>query len=139
MKKYCLGFMFRKNGKEVLLIRKNHPAWQAGRLNGIGGHIEKGEDPSCAMNREFKEEAGAYSAWIPYCKLFNDEFELHVFFGSDKILQGILYSATDEQIRWYKTNALPDAILPNLAWLIPMALSFRRGERCFKFEVQQIP
>jgi 8-oxo-dGTP pyrophosphatase MutT (NUDIX family) len=31
---------------EVLLIEKQKPAWQRGKLNGVGGKIEPGENPS---------------------------------------------------------------------------------------------
>jgi hypothetical protein len=36
---YVVGFAFDTDGR-VALIRKNRPEWQAGRLNGIGGHVE---------------------------------------------------------------------------------------------------
>ena len=44
---------------EVLLIRvgAQKGPW-AGRLNGIGGHIEAGEDPHVSAQREVAEEAG---------------------------------------------------------------------------------
>ena len=52
-----LSFLTRPG--EVLLIRvpKHKGAW-AGQLNGIGGHIEAGEDPLTAARRELAEEAG---------------------------------------------------------------------------------
>lgn len=56
MKRYVIGFMFDYNIQNVVLIEKNRPAWQAGRLNGVGGHIEKYEKPIDAMIREFYEE-----------------------------------------------------------------------------------
>lgn len=56
---YVVGFMFSADGQKVLLIRKNKPEWQAGKLNGIGGKIETTDkDKWTAMAREFVEEAG---------------------------------------------------------------------------------
>ncbi len=55
---YVLGFMFSPDEKKVLLIWKNRPSWQAGKLNGIGGKVNPGETPLEAMEREFIEETG---------------------------------------------------------------------------------
>ena len=57
-KTYVAGFLFSPDRSRVLLIRKNRPAWQAGKLNGLGGKIEPGETPPQAMRREFREEQG---------------------------------------------------------------------------------
>ncbi len=45
--------------ERILLLRTapNRGAW-GGLLNGIGGHIERGEDPLSAALRELEEEAG---------------------------------------------------------------------------------
>lgn len=56
---YSLGFAFDDLGR-VALIEKLKPAWQAGRLNGIGGKIEPGESGLEAMSREFLEETGIH-------------------------------------------------------------------------------
>lgn len=50
---------FLKSGQEVLLLRgaDNKRLW-AGRYNGIGGHMERGEDPLQAARREIREETG---------------------------------------------------------------------------------
>ena len=48
-----------RRGDDFLLL-KGAPTkrlW-AGKYNGIGGHLEKGEDPLMAANRELEEEAG---------------------------------------------------------------------------------
>lgn len=39
MTAYALGFLFtgEPRNRLALLIEKRHPAWQAGRLNGLGG------------------------------------------------------------------------------------------------------
>ena len=41
-------------GGIVVLTHKNRPAWQAGKLNGVGGKIELLESPVAAMVREFE-------------------------------------------------------------------------------------
>ena len=53
----CLSFLLR--GEQVLLLRiaEGRGSW-SGLLNGIGGHIEQGEDPRTAALREIKEECG---------------------------------------------------------------------------------
>ena len=58
MRTYACGFLFSEDRQRVLLIRKARPAWQAGKLNGIGGKLESGETPYDAQRREFREEAG---------------------------------------------------------------------------------
>src|SRR4051794_18101042 len=58
VQQYVCGFLFSPDRSRVLLIRKRRPAWQAGKLNGVGGKLEPGETPLQAMRREFREEAG---------------------------------------------------------------------------------
>jgi len=50
---------FLLNGDDVLLLRlpSNHPDWP-GCYNGVGGHIEVGEDAAGAARREIREETG---------------------------------------------------------------------------------
>ncbi len=43
----------------VLLVRgAPHKGWWAGRLNGVGGHVERGEDVWTSARRELAEETG---------------------------------------------------------------------------------
>lgn len=41
MQHYVVGFQFARRGNLVTLIRKNHPEWQAGKLNGVGGKTRR--------------------------------------------------------------------------------------------------
>ena len=51
--------IFVTHGDDVLLVRgAPHKGWWAGRLNGVGGHIERGEDVFTSAQRELREETG---------------------------------------------------------------------------------
>jgi len=78
---YVLGFCFNSSLTTILLIRKTHPAWQAGKLNGVGGKVEEGETPTQAMEREFREEAcfETKHGWVQFGSLRGDEWVVHLF------------------------------------------------------------
>jgi len=58
--KYVVGFAFIEYyGQHVVLMEKKRPDWQAGCLNGVGGHMRTSESPQGSMSREFAEETGA--------------------------------------------------------------------------------
>lgn len=79
---YVVGFMFSEDGNQVALIRKQKPAWQKGRLNGIGGKLEPGEIPGAAMIREFKEETGlgtSVEQWSYFARVDGSAFTIHCF------------------------------------------------------------
>src|SRR5262245_46641476 len=92
VKRYAVGFVFVEfDGPWVLLLRKTRPAWQAGKLNGPGGHIEDGESDIDAMRREFLEEVGyKITDWTSFAVLAGcdpetgEPFEV-VFFRSDYV------------------------------------------------------
>jgi 8-oxo-dGTP diphosphatase len=77
--RWCLGFALSPDRRSVLLLRKDRPAWQAGRWNGIGGKLEPGEDALAAMVREGVEEVGQAFAWRPIARLRGSWGEVHVF------------------------------------------------------------
>ena len=55
--------IFLTRGESVLLLKgaESKRLW-AGKYNGVGGHIEQGEDALTAANRELFEETGLRSA-----------------------------------------------------------------------------
>jgi len=124
--KYVAGFLFRAEDREVALICKTKPDWQRGKLNGIGGKVEGREGVGNAMVREFQEETGHLEhRWTKFCTLQVPHASVSFFkcsFGDGAILR----STTEEEVYWFTVESLlsnPFArILPNLRWLIPMAL-----------------
>ncbi len=127
---YTLGFAFDlpedvaygDMNTQVGLIRKARPEWQAGYLNGIGGHIEEGEPAHQAMVREFKEETGLHvPRWSGATVMGNDYFSVKVFKAFNVPLND-MESLTDEEVGVYRVNDLPDDVIFNLRWLIPLSL-----------------
>ena len=132
---YCLGFAFTDDDHFVVLIRKNKPAWQKGLLNGVGGKIDDYETAHDAMVREFREETGITHhhwtrvtqmnfQWKSFPTVRFAETVVHCFAtrlpkGNDNLTQ-----TTDEQVGLFSVTDARNhpKIIPNLRWLIPMAL-----------------
>jgi len=121
---YVVGFFFDslEAPAKVALIRKNHPPWQQGLLNGIGGHVKNDETPLEAMRREFKEEAGCYCSEWEYALLLNAPgILLYVFRASGSV--DLLHSMTDELIEVCDLDGAWDVqCVTNLRWIIPLLL-----------------
>lgn len=126
MKKYVLGFMFSdlfEQEGELALIRKNKPAWQRGKLNGIGGKVEENELYLDAMRREFKEETGFdQDEWTPCGTMKGKDWEVEVFACFGMISE--LKTTTDEEVVTFELSEvhLSEEVIDNLKFLIPMCL-----------------
>ena len=142
MTSYVAGFMIASEGR-VALIRKTKPRWQAGRLNGIGGKIEPGETALQAMVREFREETGVEtkpSDWHEFCVLGDnvDGFRVH-FFVYHVVSFPDLHTTTEEEVLRVAISAVTvHNSIPNLTWLLPMALTIGTNEQARKFQVREI-
>ena len=123
MKKYVVGFLFKENHSKVILIRKNRPEWQKDLLNGVGGHIEEGETIQEAMVREFFEETGVlHQKWDNYLTHIFNESTVYFFKAfSDEAFEKCK-TMTDEKIVRGSVRPLLEETIPNLKWIIPLAL-----------------
>jgi hypothetical protein len=63
-RRYVVGFLFDGLCQNVTLIKKTHPEWQKGKLNGVGGKIEPNETSTDAMRREFRD-VFFFRAFVP--------------------------------------------------------------------------
>lgn len=128
-REYVAGLMFSIDEDSVLLIRKNRPEWQVGKLNGIGGKIEEKESNTVAMCREFEEETGIRTEqreWHRFLLLTNgygrDCYNVNFYMTHGDIAKA--KQMTDEElvIVSVKPESYGDLVIPNLKWIIPMAL-----------------
>jgi 8-oxo-dGTP diphosphatase len=130
MKNYVVGFMFNVTLDKVLLIKKDHPDWQKGKLNGVGGKREGSEFSRETMVREFNEEAGCETVikdWMLRLVMFvKDQTGMVVAEVLFYMMVGAIercHTVTSEQIEIH--NVVDIARLPvveNLKWIIPLIL-----------------
>lgn len=135
-RRYVVGFLFTPDEMQVALVMKTRPAWQVGKLNGIGGHVDEGESFGDAMVREFREEAGVtlLGGWTRFAVLSNANdhaggagaWEMHCYRASeeDAAYQVAPISDVGERINLYPVEMVASGMLPtipNLRWLVPMA------------------
>lgn len=137
MKEFCLGFAFptvELSREEVVLIRKEKPDFQKGKLNGIGGKVENGETGVGAMVREFREETGVDTLaeeWKHVCTFIIEDCHIHVF-TSNHCRFGACRTMEEEQIMIRQVSSLWSYYkMENLGWLVPMCLTALQNPGCF--------
>ncbi len=144
MKDYVVGFMFNEKRDGVVLIEKKKPVWQAGLLNGVGGSIERLELPREAMIREWEEETGTqHKNWQAFARLtvpnharvyFSRAFDDGCFLRA--ATQPTLAHEPERIVRLALDVLAYSGTIPNLRWLIPMALSMD-ADRADAFEIEE--
>lgn len=117
----------------VLVIQKDRPDWQKGKLNLPGGKIEDGETPEEAAIRELKEESGLDAARMELKGKMMDRdlavycMEAHGVTGDWLSLKG--REGETEKVFWMRLkDAYADnRLMPNLRVIIPLMRSRQNG------------
>lgn len=137
---YVLGLAFDNEGNNVVLIKKNRPAFQAGLLNGVGGKVEPdefGSHPSRAMVREFREETAVQTEaaeWKQIAVLNGEDYRIHVFTAFDSWIYDHAMTNTDESIIKIPVSEIkekplsssdPIRFMDHVEWLVKLALVTR--------------
>lgn len=123
---------------QVLVIEKNRPEFQRGRLNLVGGKVEPGETVSNAAVRELLEETGLIAAAQPLlsgvikCGSTNDKIPPgNIYCYIIYTTNGILKPNHDEteKVFWVNWDDLvtDKRLMPNLKVIIPMMMLNSNG------------
>ena len=119
---YVLALLFTPARDRVVLMRKTRPAWQAGRVNALGGKLHPGESPLAAARREVREEAGVdVPDWEEFLVWDDPVYRMHAVRAFDPAALAA-HSAEDQPVFLAEVAALPPALIDNLRWLVPLAL-----------------
>ena len=126
-------------GNRVLLGIKKR-GFGAGRWNGFGGKIKKGETIRRAAQREVLEEAGIAVADITPAGILEfswrdkpDSLEVHVFCASE--FTGEPHETEEMKPQWFSAAEIPfDAMWPDDRYWMPLVLADKKFRGRFVFD-----
>jgi 8-oxo-dGTP diphosphatase len=119
---YVLALLFTANRRQVVLMRRMRPLWQAGRVNALGGRLVDGESPGDAARREVREESGVdVKEWTEVLVWDDAEYRMHVMRAVSE-LAGAARTMEDQEVFLADVESLPANVIDNLRWLVPLAL-----------------
>ncbi len=130
-----LTFLFNEN--KVLLIKgsDNKRLW-AGLYNGIGGHVEPGEDVVTSAIREFYEETGLHLHDIRLCGVVTIDVGadtgVGIFVFQGNSYTGKLSSSEEGSLEWIDLQRLTQLpLVEDLPVIIPAVLAIRKDAAPF--------
>lgn len=120
--RYVLALLFTADRRHVVLMNKTRPAWQAGRVNALGGKLAPDESPLAAARREVREESGVdVDAWEEFLVWDDPVYRMHAVRAFDDAARRA-HTAEDQEVFLADVAALPPNLIDNLRWLVPLAL-----------------
>jgi 8-oxo-dGTP diphosphatase len=128
--------IFLTRGEQVLLLRgAPHKRLWANQYNGLGGHVERGEDVLSAASRELAEETGL-SAELRLCGVVTIDtgqatgVGLYVLKG--ECIRGEPAASQEGQAEWVPADSLAGLpLVEDLRVLLPRVLQMRAEDAPF--------
>lgn len=126
--------IFITRGQEVLLI-KGAPSkrlW-ANQYNGIGGHVERGEDVLSSARRELAEEAGITVEDLRLVGTIlvdaSPEAGISIYLLKGEYKEGFLVQSEEGALEWVHSSRLSEyPLVEDLKMILPRVLSLRNQD-----------
>jgi 8-oxo-dGTP diphosphatase len=126
--------IFAIRGEKILLIRgaSNKKNWP-NLYNGIGGHVEKGEDILSAARREFYEETGLNLINPRLCMIAtidtNPSTGIGMFVFKSKVSEGEPQASEEGILEWKSSSQLEDLpLVEDLPIIIPIIQNLKEND-----------
>ncbi len=130
-----LSFLTRADTVLLLRVAAGRSVW-SGFLNGVGGHIEKGESPDDAARREIMEETGLNAQDLELCGAIivdsggQPGIGLYIFVG--RALGKLLDSSPEGKPEWVLLSDLQSYdLVHDLYEIIPRAMDCYKKKSAF--------
>lgn len=125
-----LIFLFDSEDRVLLLKGANTKRLWAGLYNGIGGHIERGEDIFEAATRELLEETGIKGIELAYCAQISvdvsDQYGVVIFVFKGHYMGEKFINSSEGELHWVSLEMIGTLpLVEDLPELLPRVASYQ--------------
>ena len=126
--------VFIKKGGNFLLIHKKKPeSFGFNKMNGVGGHIERGEEPFESAQREIAEETGLMVRGLDLCAIIfidiNSTPGIQVFVFKAAYQEGEIEHSEEGELCWMSLSEInnSDEVVSDVSELIKICEAHEPG------------